>query len=423
MPQASHSIGTMIVLFGFAAAEMLSAADQSTWPRFRGNNGDGIWELANPPVKWTESDFAWRTEIPGSGHSSPVVWGERLFVTSGDSKTGERFLVCLDALDGRTRWTMRFPGDAYHTHARNSFATSTPSVDGQHVYCCWAVPQKYSVMALDHDGKLIWESNLGPYKSQHGFGASPIVFQDLVIVADEQDDGGSLVALSVADGAIRWRIPRKGKNATYSTPCVFQSPEQPPQVIFTNWQHGITSVDPATGRTNWELSVFEVNKNERAIASPIVAGSLVLGTCGFVTAQKHLVAVHPGNPSPNEAAREVWRMERAVAYLPTPLYYEARVYCCSEQGIATCLKAETGEQVWQQRLGGNFSGSPVCTGKYLYCPSNDGTVYVLATGDTFELVAKSPLGEGTQATPAIANNRIYFRTLRHVLAIPGVAGQ
>jgi outer membrane protein assembly factor BamB len=116
-------------------------------------------------------------------------------------------------------------------------------------------------------------------------------------------------------------------------------------------------------------------------------------------------------------------MERAVAYLPTPLYYEGRVYCCSELGIATCLNAQTGEQIWQHRLGGNFSGSPVCAGKYLYCTSNDGTVYVLAKGDSFELIAKNSLGESTQATPAIANNHIYFRTLRHVLAIGGMATQ
>jgi outer membrane protein assembly factor BamB len=423
MPQASHPLGTMIVLIGLSITGMLSAADPAMWPRFRGNNGDGVGALADPPVKWTESDFAWRTEVPGSGHSSPVVWGERLFVTSGDNTTGERFVVCLNALDGHSHWTKQFPANAYHTHARNSLATSTPTVDHQHVYCCWAVPEKYTVMALDHGGKLVWETSLGPYKSQHGFGASPIVFQDLVIVGDEQDGGGSLMALNATDGNIRWRISRKGKNATYSTPCVFQRPEQPPQVIFTNWKHGITSVDPATGQTNWELSVFEVNKNERAIASPIVAGSLVLGTCGFVTAQKHFVAVQPANPASSQNAREVWRMERAVAYLPTPLYHEGRVYCCSEQGIATCLKAETGEQVWQQRLGGNFSASPVCTGKYLYCPSNDGTVYVLATGDAFELVAKSPLGEGTQATPAIAHGQIVFRTLRPVVAIRGGADQ
>jgi outer membrane protein assembly factor BamB len=348
-----------------------------------------------------------------------VVWGERLFVTSADSATGERIVQCLDAASGRARWTVRFPGGTYHTHARNSFATSTPAVDARHVYCCWAVPEQYTIVALDHDGKLVWETPLGPYKSQHGFGASPIVVQDLVIVGDEQDGGGSLVALNAADGTIRWRIPRTGKNATYSTPCVFQSPEQPRQVIFTNWQHGITSVDPASGKVNWELPVFEVNKNERAIPSPIVAGNLVLGTCGFVTAQKHLVAVEPNNPATGETPREVWRMERAVAYLPTPLYREGRVYCCSELGIATCLNAETGAQVWQQRLGGNFSASPVCAGKYLYCTSNDGTVYVLARSDSYELIAKNPLAEGTQATPAIANNRIYYRTLRHVLAIDG----
>jgi len=423
MQRVSRFFWSVLYLLTVAAAGPIGAADVAAWPRFRGNNGDGVGEIADPPVQWTENDFAWRTALPGSGHSSPVIWGERLFVTSADVKTGERFVVCLNAPDGRIRWTRRFSAEAYHTHARNSFATSTPAVDGQRVYCCWAVPGKFSIMALDHDGQLVWETELGKYKSQHGFGASPIVFQDLVIVGDEQDGGGSLVALHTADGSIRWRIGRQGKNATYSTPCVFQTPGQPPEVIFTNWQHGISSINPASGSTNWELSVFEVSKNERAIASPIVAGRFVLGTCGFVTAQKHLVAVRPGSAAQSEKVREAWRVEQAVAYLPTPLYFQRRVYCCSEQGIATCLQAETGEQVWQRRLGGNFSGSPVCTGKHLYCPSNDGTVYVLAAGDAYELIAKNPLGEATQATPAIAHDRLYFRTLGHVLAVGAPASR
>ncbi len=427
MPLASRLLSTIALFVGLTAAPgFLRAAEPAIWPRFRGNNGDGIGRLANPPVKWTQNNFAWRTEIPGSGHSSPVLWGERLFVTSADSTTGERLVHCLAAAGGRILWTRQFPAERYHTHARNTFATSTPAVDARHVYCCWAVPDKYTIVALDHDGKPAWETELGRYQSQHGFGASPIVWADLVIVGDEQDGGGTLVAVSAADGSIRWRIPRQGKNATYSTPCVFQLPGRQPELIFTNWQHGVTSVDPASGKANWELSVFEVDKNERAIASPIVVGHLVLGTCGFVTAQKHLVAVQPGGDAPGAKPREAWRMERAVAYLPTPLYYEGRVYCCSELGIATCLTAETGETIWQQRLGGNFSGSPVCSGKYLYCSSNDGTVYVLATGDKYELIAKNPLGEGTQATPAIGHNRIYFRTHGHVLAVgeqPGDAGR
>lgn len=419
MTNLQRTIPAAVLLAVSLAAHAASADELAKWPRFRGNNGDGISEMADPPVKWTEADFAWRTAIPGSGHSSPILWGERIFATSCDDKTGERYVVCLNAKGGKERWTRSFAAAAYHTHNRNSFATSTPAADAEHVYCCWAVPEKYSVMALDHDGKLVWETELGPYKSQHGYGASPIVVHGLVIVGDEQDGGGSLVALSTADGSIRWRIPRQGKNATYSTPCVLELPGKRPEVIFTNWQHGITSVSPADGKTNWELSVFETSKNERAIASPIVAGNLVLGTCGFVTAQKHLVAVQPGGGAGGIEAREVWRLERSVSYLPTPLYYRRRVYCCSEQGIATCLKADTGEQVWQERLGGNFSSSPVCTGDYLYCCSNDGTVYVLATGDKYQLIAKNPLLEPTQATPALGPSHIYFRTRGHVLAVGG----
>src|SRR5262249_12535296 len=151
-----------------------------------------------------------------------------------------------------------------------------------------------------------------------------------------------------------------------------------------------------TGKLNWELSVFEPKRPERAIASPVIAGDLILGTCGFVTAQKHLVAVRPGNPGREVKPQEVWRLERAVSYLPTPLVKGELVFLCSEQGMATCLEAATGKLVWQERLNANFSASPVCAGEHLYCVSDDGEVVVLKATSQFELVARNPLGEATQ---------------------------
>ena len=159
MSLAFTRTATLILVFT-VAVEFLRAADATTWPRFRGNNGDGVGEMADPPVKWTEQDFAWRTPIPGTGHSSPVLWDQRLFVTSADNKTADRFVLCLDATDGRVRWTQRFPANRTRRTPRKSFATSTPAVDARHVYCCWSVPDKYSLMALDHEGKLIWETQL-----------------------------------------------------------------------------------------------------------------------------------------------------------------------------------------------------------------------------------------------------------------------
>jgi outer membrane protein assembly factor BamB len=343
-----------------------------------------------------------------------VLWGEKLFVTSGESQSGKRIVLCLNAADGRTLWKRELDGAAYKMHKRNSVATGTPTVDAERLYMSWATPDRHTILAMDHQGKTEWEADLGPVKAGHGFGISPIRFDDLVIAGNDQDGGGSLVALDCRTGTIRWQVPRKSGNATYATPCVHQPHGRPAELIFTNWQHGITSVDPKTGKVNWELVCFDPTRPERAIASPVMAGDLILGTCGFVSAQKHFVAVRPGNQP-----KEVWRVEKAVSYLPTPLVKGDRVFLCSEQGIASCLEASTGKLIWQERVGGSYSGSPVCAGDRIYCVADDGEVIVLAASDRFELLGRGSLGEPTQSTPAIAGGRIYFRTKAHLMSLGG----
>ncbi|GIW79523.1 MAG: serine/threonine protein kinase [Gemmatales bacterium] len=389
-----------------------ATATAQHWNRFRGPNGTGVLATDAIPVEWTEKDFLWKTKLPGTGHSSPVVWGERVFVTAGEESTGTRFVVCVRATDGTMLWTRRFDGKPYSKHRRNSVATSTPAADARHVYVAWGVPEQCVLMALDHNGKTVWEKDLGPFKGNHGFGASPVVVGDRVILANDQDGKGYVIALKATDGSVCWKLPRQSGNATYSTPCLFEGNGRQ-ELILTNWQHGITSVDPETGKVYWEICCFEPAKKERAIASPVVAGDLVLGTCGFVTKQKHFVAVRPAKND----AKEVWRMERAVSYLPSPLVIDSRVYLCSELGVASCLDAATGKIIWQERLGDDFYASPVSTGKAIYCVSNDGDVYVLAPGDTFKVLAKNSIGEGTQSTPALTPQAILFRTPGRLIAI------
>ncbi len=275
------------------------------WSRFRGPNGSGVSDATSIPTTWTDKDYLWKVPLPGVGHSSPVVWGDKVFVTAGD-KSGKRLVLCLDAATGKTLWQKEFLASAYKMHVRNSIATSTPAADAERLYVAWATPDRLTLMALDHQGQTVWQNDLGTFKSQHGFGVSPIVFNDLVILPNDQDNGGSILAFEAKTGKVRWTASRKPKNATYSTPCVYQPRGRPPELIFTNWQHGVTALDPKTGKTTWEISVFEVNKQERAIASPVVAGDLILSTCGFVTAQKHFVAVKPPEGTDAKPA-EVWR--------------------------------------------------------------------------------------------------------------------
>jgi outer membrane protein assembly factor BamB len=385
------------------------------WTRFRGPNGSGHGVGVDVPLQWSEKDFAWKIELPGKGNSSPVLWGDKIFVTSGESKTGKRLVLCVNASDGKVLWKRDFAAGSYKMHQRNTVATSTPTVDEDRLYLTWATPENYTVQALDHQGKELWEISLGPYKSQHGFGSSPIVFEDLLILPNEQDGGGSLVALDKKTGKQAWSIPRQSGNATYATPCIYQPKGKPAEIIFTNWKHGITAVNPHTGKVTWEISCFEPTKNERSIASPVLANDLILGTCGFVTAQKHFVAVRPlqGNK-----VQEVWRFEKAVSYLPTPLVKGDHIYLCSEKGVISCLEVSSGKIVWQDRLEGQFSASPVCLEDRIYCVANTGEVSVLAANPTkFQVLNQAFLGENTQSTPAIGAGRILFRTESQLMAL------
>jgi outer membrane protein assembly factor BamB len=406
-----HSAGCVV------CAILTSTATSQEWTRFRGPNGSGVSSANTVPIRWTEKDFNWKVELPGVGHSSPVLWGERIFVTSGDEATGERLILCLRMQDGRRLWSRGFAGARHGKHQDNSFASATPAVDERHVYLCWGSPKEYLVVALDHDGKEVWRTDLGPFRSGHGFGASPIVHEDLLIVPNDQDGQSALFGLDRATGNVRWKVPRRSK-ASYTTPCVYQPKGQPAELIFTSYEHGISALDPKTGRTNWELDVFHKGHVETAIGSPVVAGDLVLGTCGWLGVRQEVVAVHPG-ASAGDKGREVYRILRSVPLCTTPLVKDHLLFLWSDAGIVTCADVQTGEVYWRERVPGSYYSSPVCVGKALYGVTRDGDAVVLAASKRFEQLARNPLGEGSHSTPAIAGGRMYLRTITHLISLGG----
>jgi outer membrane protein assembly factor BamB len=401
----------------FSLCLLTTLAHSEDWTRFRGPNGSGVGE-ATVPLKWTEKDFNWKVRLPGSGHSSPVISGERIFLTCDDG-AGRLTVVCLHTADGRTLWKREFTPGTYAMHPRNAVASASPTVDSERVYVCWASPKQGFAVALDHDGKTVWQTELGAYPSQHGFGVSPIVHDGLVVVHYQPDGDGALVALDAPTGKVRWKLPRHGKNATYSTPCVLKLPGQPAELIVTNWQQGVTAVDPGKGAVTWEARVFDPAYRQRAIPSPVVAGDLVLGISGFNEGAKRLVAVRPADPVKGQEAKEVWRLEEAVPQMATPLVKGQRVFVCTEQGFGTWLRADTGEVLWKKRIGSPCYASPICVGDRLYCVAADGKVIILAAADRYERLAENTLDEETQATPALAGGRMYFRTRSHLMSLGG----
>lgn len=403
-----------ITACGFARTE----TSAQSWTRFRGPNGSGISNATTIPVQWTDKDYNWKITLPGIGHGSPVVWKDRLFLLAEEGNGKTRIVLCVNTGSGKILWQQKFAAGKHRKHRKNSYASSTPAVDDRQVYVAWATPQKLTLMALDHDGNVKWEKDLGPLKGGHGFAASPIVYKDLVILSNDQNGKSSLIAVDKATGKVRWNVPRRSERLTYSTPCVYERKGRPAELIFTNWRHGITGVDPATGKTNWEISVFDQSSKERAIGSPIVSGELIVGTCGFVKNPKHAVVVRPGDGAQPKTVKEIFRVERNVPHIPSPLVYKNRLYLWADNGVVACYDM-AGKLIWQKRVGGNYFSSPVCVNGRLYGISGRGTVTVLATGDTYKLLGRTDLGEPCQSTPAIANGAMFIRTESGLVSVGG----
>ena len=189
------------------------------------------------------------------------------------------------------------------------------------------MPSKISLIALTHDGDLAWEADLGSFKGGHGFAGSPIVHEDLVVLPNDQEGRSSLIAVDRKAGDTRWTVPRESKRTSYGTPCVYQPAGRPAELIFTDWSHGITAVDPKTGKVTWESGVFDTTSKQRAIGSPVIFGELVIGTCGFVTADKRAVAVRPDSGGKIETVLQV---DRQVPHIPTVLALKGRLYMWSD---------------------------------------------------------------------------------------------
>lgn len=399
---------------------MLSGAslDAQEWTRFRGPNGSGISEAKTIPASWTENDYNWTAELPGRGHSSPVVWGDKLFVTCCDEEASLRHLICLNTKNGSTLWIKDFAFKKYKQQKNNSFASSTPTVDADHVYVLWHSRESSPLVALDHAGNKVWEYDLGPYTHGQGGATSPVVVDDFVIVAHDQKEPSFLLALDRMTGREHWKIPREGKHACYATPCLNTPNDRPIELIFSHCYEGIVGVDLATGKLNWHLDVFG-RDDQRALVSPIIAGDLVIAGSGAAGGTRHVVAVKVEQGAATLEATEAYHITRQAPHIPTPLAYGNWLFLWSDQGIATCLDRASGKIVWQQRIGGNFYSSPICIDGRIYCIDLDGVMVVIAATDKYEELARIPLGQPTSATPAVSNGTLFIRTESHVYSLGG----
>jgi len=390
------------------------------WTRFRGPNGQGIGEATSLPAKWAASDFNWKVTLPGGGHSSPVLWADKVFITSGDQDAGLGVLIALNVSDGQIAWRKDFKLAKYRVNNLNSYATSTPAVDADHVYALWPTTNETILVALDHEGNAVWKRTFEGVHNQHGAGSSPVVLGDIVVFTCEHesrstDAKSAWIAVHRKDGRTLWTLQRQTSEKTsYSTPCVYVQNEKP-QLLFASHSHGLTSIDPDKGTVIWEMpGAF----TSRVVASLAISNDLIIGTNGDFGRGKRLIAIRPGSSDGSVQAKEAYKFDdNFMPYVPTCIAKDGLLFMFDDLGYVTCLRSATGEQLWRERPAKKFYGSPVWTDGKLYCITTTGDVVVVKADESYELLAVNPLGEKSHSTPAIAGGKMYVRTFSHLFSI------
>jgi outer membrane protein assembly factor BamB len=383
------------------------------WPRFRGPNGTGMAAQQDLPVRWEENNILWKTALPGAGNSSPIVWGERLFLQTASPDGRERALVCVNVSDGRVLWSRSVPGSKAKKHDKNTLASGTPATDGERVYTVFWDGNRLRLAAHDFDGQPLWTRDLGTYTSQHGPGHSPVVHAGKVFVANDQDGVALVQAFDARTGAEAWQAQRKPFRACYSTPFILERPGHGAELVVASTA-GLTGYNPETGSEVWNWVWDFGAKPLRTVASPVAANGLVFINSGDGGGDRHTVAVRvDGTGAPQLA----WEARKTFSYVPTMLTAGDYLFFVNDLGVAGCCLASTGKMVWTERLGGPVSSSPILVDNKVFVGTEDGEVVVFAAGPEFKTLARNRLGDGIIATPAVADGRLYVRDRTHLYCI------
>jgi outer membrane protein assembly factor BamB len=413
-----RSIGRLAILTICCVAAFDRPTFASNWPRFRGGNGTGIAADKDVPVEWNDSSgVLWRTALPGTGNSSPIVWGQHIFLQAATADGRERLLLCLNAADGKVLWSRSVPASPAKINPMNSLASSTPATDGVRVYVMFWDGQDILLHAYNIDGTLIWKRNLGRFTSQHGAGTSPIVYEGRVFLANDQDGKAALVALDAKTGKTIWQVERRPFRACYSTPFVLQRPGGGSEIVACSTT-AISGYNPETGAQNWTWSwTFTTKRPLRTTSSAIFSPGMIFASSGDGSGDRHMVALNLQTNGGDTKASLAWQNKRDFPYVPTMLVRGDHVYSVNDVGVAGCHVAKTGAEVWTERLGGSMSASPILVDGKVYAVSEQGDVYVFEAAPTFKLLAKNPTGEPVKATPAVADSRLFIRGQNHLFCI------
>jgi outer membrane protein assembly factor BamB len=400
------SLATLLTSAGIVSCRRASA----DWPEFRGPAGMGHAQSAGLPLRWSETDnVAWKTPLPGLGWSSPVVHRGRVYVTTATETADDGRslrLLCLDAATGRMLWDRELfsqPGPV-RIHAKNSHASPTPLVAGERIIAHFG-PHGTACASLD--GETLWRQTL-PYVPQHGNGGSPALAGDVLVICCDGSDTQYVVGLDLATGELRWRTDRDtapAKGFSFATPLVTTVAGR--EQAICPGSDAVFAYDPATGREIWRV---DYPGGYSVIPRPVHAAGLVFVGSGYD--RPVLYAIDPTGTGNVTATHVRWTLDRGAPHTPSVLVVDDDLYCVSDKGVATCLDARSGAERWVERLGGNFSASPLHAAGVIYFQNEAGEAILVKAGPTFEEVARNRLGddERTFASYAVDDGSLLVRS-------------
>jgi len=418
---------------------LLSGSSAEDWPVWRGPRGDGTSLEQEVPTHWNATkNIAWQVEIPGIGHASPIVFGDHVFIVTCSEETQERILLCLERRTGRTVWRrVVIHATLEAIHHLNSRASSTPATDGEHVYVSFLEPDgstvsaevvrkrggvlradntgkpvnpgRMCVAAYDMNGRRKWIARPGEFASVWGYCASPIVFEDRLIINGDHDGDAYIVALDRKTGETVWKVPRESRIRSHCVPLIRELDGRIQMMVAGS--HSIVSYNPRDGSKHW----YTVGPKGRAVASPVFAGGLLLVSTAYP--DREFLAIRPDGHGDVTGTHISWRNGQSAPYVPSPVAVGDYFLAVSDDGIASCFDTATGQRHWRKRIGKRHSAALVAAGGLVYFLSDAGVTRVVRPSTQFELIAENPIAQRCYASPAISHEQIFLRSENHLWCI------
>jgi len=407
-------VAALLVMLVFSS----SGAVADDWPQFRGPTGDGHGSQAKLPLEWDEeTNVAWKVTVPGHGHSSPVIKGQHLWLTSAHDDGRQLDALCFDVDSGEIvlRTTVFEDVKTQRVHKTNTHASPTPVTDRNRVFVHFG---SYGTACINAEsGKILWKRNDLVVDHRHGPGSSPVVAGDLVILQFDGLDRQFMIALHAKTGDTAWSRERDidynsdngERKKSFCTPLLIEHNGR--QQLVTTAARAAISYDPASGNELWRVRFI----GDSATSRPVATHDSVILTTSCVDAK--MFAIRLDRKGDITDTGVTWRLQKGVPQRPSPLFVKGLLYCIHDHGVLSCRDPETGEAVWQTRLGGNYSASPVYAGGRIYIVSESGKTSVLKPGRTLNMLAQNELETGCVASPAVAHRSLFLRTANHLYRI------